>query len=101
VSNPPYVPDGDRESLQAEVRDYEPAVALFAGSDRLLIISRLLEQAASRLAPDGLLAFEFGLGQAARVEELIGQTSGLTMVGLRRDLQGIPRVAVVRRTLQP
>ncbi len=98
VANPPYVPERDRPALQPEVRDYEPAVALFAGEDGLLIIDRLLKEAASRLAAGALLLFEFGFGQAAAVEELISNTPGLTMVGLRRDLQGIPRVAIARRT---
>jgi len=98
VSNPPYVPDHDREALQPEVRDYEPAIALFAGASGMAAITRLLEQATARLAPHGQLVFEFGFGQASAVEGLIGRTSGLTMVGLRHDLQTIPRVAIARRT---
>jgi methylase of polypeptide subunit release factors len=45
-----------------------------------------------------MLMFEFGLGLDEPVEELIRQTPGLTLVELRRDLQGIPRVAIARRT---
>jgi len=80
------------------VRDYEPAIALFAGASGMAAITRLLEQANARLAPHGQLVFEFGFGQASAVEGLIGRTSGLTMVGLRHDLQTIPRVAIARRT---
>lgn len=98
VSNPPYVPERDRESLAPEVRDHEPAVALFAGSDGMDLITRLVSEAPAHLASGSFLLFEFGSGQAEAVEELIGQSNGLTMVDLRRDLQGIPRVAIARRS---
>jgi release factor glutamine methyltransferase len=96
VSNPPYVPERDRTMLQPEVRDYEPASALFAGPDGLDVIRRLLEQSAEHLKPGGLLLFEFGDGQAEAVTALIARTT-LTLVELVSDLQRIPRVAVVVR----
>jgi release factor glutamine methyltransferase len=97
VSNPPYVPDGDRVALQPEVRDYEPAAALFAGPDGLDIIRRLIPAAASRLKGGGSLIFEIGVGQDAAVNELISASPGLRMVGFRNDLQGIPRTVVAER----
>ena len=97
VSNPPYVPEGDRATLQPEVRDHEPAIALIAGEDGLTIIRRLVEQSAGRLTPGGLLIFEFGLGQADAVRALISQVPGLTMLEVKGDLQGIPRTAVAGR----
>jgi release factor glutamine methyltransferase len=97
VSNPPYVPEADRESLQPEVRDHEPALALFAGPDGLHIVRRLVQEAPARLRAGGSLIFEFGFGQADAVEQLISQSTALTMVDLRPDLQGIPRVAIARR----
>jgi len=97
VSNPPYVPERDRPTLPPEVRDHEPAVALYAGWDGVAVIRRLLEQAPSRLRAGGVLVFEFGFGQAAVVSALISATAGLAMVDLRRDLQGIPRTAIARR----
>ena len=98
VSNPPYVPEGDRATLQPEVRDYEPAVALFAGPDGLNVIRRLVPAAAPRLKTSGYLIFEIGYGQDNAVTQLISATPGLKMVGLRNDLQGIPRTVVVQRT---
>ena len=98
VSNPPYVPEGDRATLQAEVRDHEPAIALFAGEDGLAIIRRLVDQSTGRLKTGGLLIFEFGLGQADAVRELISRRPGLTMLDVKQDLQGIPRTAVARRS---
>jgi release factor glutamine methyltransferase len=98
VSNPPYVPDCDRETLAPEVRDYEPPAALFAGPDGLAIIRRLLEAAPAALSDAGHLIVEFGYGQAETMTRLISTTAGLTMTRIARDLQGIPRVAVVQRS---
>lgn len=97
VSNPPYVPNADRATLQPEVRDYEPAEALFAGPDGLDVIRRLIPTAAERLRPGGSLIFEIGVGQDAPVAQLISATARLRMVGLQNDLQGIPRTVVVER----
>ncbi|HVB38547.1 MAG TPA: peptide chain release factor N(5)-glutamine methyltransferase [Vicinamibacterales bacterium] len=96
VSNPPYVREGDAPGLTPEVRDREPSPALFGGTDGLVLIRRLLEQAPSRLRPGGRLLFEFGCGQDDAVEELISADGRYTIIGIRRDLQGIPRAAVLR-----
>jgi release factor glutamine methyltransferase len=96
VSNPPYVREDDRADIQPEVR-FEPAQALFAGSDGLDAIRRLLPTAAARLAPAGVLLFEIGFGQADAVAALIATTAGLKMSELKDDLQGIPRVAIAER----
>jgi release factor glutamine methyltransferase len=97
TANPPYVQAGDRPGLQPEVRDHEPAVALFGGADGGAIIARLVEQAATRLRAGAYLLFEFGFGQDMAVEQLISETPGLTMVELRRDVQGIARTAIAQR----
>lgn len=94
VSNPPYVPERDRPQLQPEVRDYEPARALFAGDDGLSVIRRLVEQVPARLKPEGRLIFEFGFGQADGIRTLLSNTRSMVLLDLRRDLQGIPRVAI-------
>ncbi len=96
VSNPPYVPEASRATLQPEVRDFEPPAALFAGTDGLAILSRLVDQSTTRLAPGGALIFEFGQGQDSAVRQLIASSAGLKMVDVKRDLQGIPRTAIAR-----
>jgi release factor glutamine methyltransferase len=96
VSNPPYVRDGDRANIQPEVR-FEPSGALYAGVDGLDVIRRLVPQSVERLTRGGTLMFEFGFGQADAVSELILSAAALTMVGLRSDLQGIPRVAIAKK----
>jgi release factor glutamine methyltransferase len=97
VANPPYVRQGDRVSLQPEVRDHEPAVAIFAQDDGLSIIRGLIEQSAAHLKDDGVLMFEFGFGQDVEVEQLIADAPELTLIGLKRDLQGIARTAVAKK----
>jgi release factor glutamine methyltransferase len=96
VSNPPYVSSADRESLSLEVRDHEPAQALFAGDEGLTIYRRLIPAAFAALAPGGFIALEIGYGQASAVQALLGD-SGFTDTKLTPDLQGIPRVATASR----
>jgi release factor glutamine methyltransferase len=98
AANPPYVPAGARRALQPEVRDFEPETALFGGADGLAIIRRLSTDSASRLDPHGYLMFEFGDGQELAVSELISASGDLRMIDIRRDLQGIARVAIVQRS---
>lgn len=97
VSNPPYVPEADRASLSVEVRDYEPELALFAGSDGLDIYRRLIPEAFAALAPGGWLLLEIGYGQRGAVSTLLAE-AGFTNVGFTPDLQGIARVAEGRRS---
>jgi release factor glutamine methyltransferase len=95
--NPPYVAERDRPALQPEVRDHEPGIALFGGTDGFDLVERLVECAAAYLEPDGHLLFEFGFGQDERVESLIERSKRFRLVELRRDLQGVARTAVTRR----
>jgi release factor glutamine methyltransferase len=99
VSNPPYVPERCRPALPPEVREHEPEVALFArDDDGLSVVRRLVEQSVGALARDGILILECGAGQDDAVTRLIAGTEGLSMLGMRRDLQGIPRTAIALRT---
>jgi release factor glutamine methyltransferase len=96
VSNPPYVPESDRATLDVEVRDYEPAHALFAGADGLAIYRRLIPAAFRALVPGGFVALEIGYGQQEAVHALLANES-FAGIKFAADLQGIPRVAVARR----
>jgi release factor glutamine methyltransferase len=80
------------------VRDFEPDVALYGGDDGLGILSRVMVEAAERLRTGGYLLCEFGYGQDIEIEALIDQTAGLTFLEFKRDLQGIARTAVIKRT---
>jgi release factor glutamine methyltransferase len=92
VSNPPYVPTGDRDSLSVEVREDEPALALFAGADGLDVICRLIPAAFAVLEPGGFLLMEIGYGQSGPVAALLKE-AGFERIDFVPDLQGIPRVA--------
>lgn len=96
VSNPPYVAIADRESLAVEVREFEPAQALFAGEAGLDVIRRLIPAAFEALVPGGRLVMEFGYGQWPAIGALLVE-SGFEQVEAVCDLQGIPRVACSRR----
>jgi release factor glutamine methyltransferase len=98
VSNPPYIGDAERETLDAEVREFEPAGALFAGPSGLEIYERLIPQAAERLREGGWLLLEIGAGQESPLRRLLPDWSG---VGFVDDLQGIPRVALAQRMPGP
>jgi release factor glutamine methyltransferase len=93
ASNPPYVAEG--EELESQVRDYEPAFALFAGPEGLDIYRRLIPQAQDALRPGGWLLLEIGHGQRGAVAQLLAGWGNVSFV---TDLQGIPRVACAQRT---
>ena len=94
VSNPPYVAEADRESLESQVRDYEPAVALFGGLSGFDVYERLIPRAHEVLNSGGWLLMEMGLGQRNVLSRLL---SGWDDVSFVDDLQRIPRVACARR----
>ncbi len=94
VSNPPYVALSERASLATEVREFEPALALFAGPTGLEIYQRLIVEANDLLASGGWLLMEIGHGQRDAVEKLLRGWEGVEFIS---DLQDIPRVAVARK----
>lgn len=97
VTNPPYVAEADRGTLQPEVGTHEPALALFSGADGLRDAREIIRQAAGVLHDDGSLLMEIGDGQRAAVAAAVADIEGLAVVRMRADLQRIPRVAVIRR----
>lgn len=96
VSNPPYVPERDRTTLSPDVRDHEPALALFAGDDGLDVIRRLIPDAARHLRPGGGLILEVGAGQSATVTSLLSD-AGFTNVTWHADLQKITRIVAAQK----
>ncbi|MGA3011636.1 MAG: peptide chain release factor N(5)-glutamine methyltransferase [Terracidiphilus sp.] len=96
VSNPPYVAEADRNSLDVEVREHEPALALFAGEDGLDVCRRLIPAAFDALVQGGFVVLEIGYGQSTAIADLLAG-SGFGQIEFVPDLQGIPRVACGRR----
>lgn len=94
VSNPPYVPEAERASLQREVRDHEPETALFAGPTGFEIYERLVADAERVLRPGGWLVLELGYKSRDRVLDMF--RSRWRDVRVVPDLAGIPRVLKAR-----
>ncbi len=94
VSNPPYVGNSEEESVQLEVRKFEPRNAVFAGPTGLEMVERFIPQAHGALRLGGWLVFEISGTIADRVRGLL---SNWDKVEIRNDLQGIARVAIARK----
>ena len=95
VSNPPYVGREEAALLPREVREHEPAQALFSGENGLELYAPLIEQAGARLRPGGLLALELGYGASEKAIALVRE--GWKNLRVRPDLAGIPRVLSAER----
>jgi release factor glutamine methyltransferase len=95
ASNPPYIPTHERESLQREVRDFEPPLALFAGDDGLDIYRRLIPEARRLLKPGGWLIMELGHDSLVAVREMLTDWDAIQVV---KDLAKITRVILARST---
>jgi release factor glutamine methyltransferase len=96
VSNPPYIASPEIEGLEPEVSRYEPRGALDGGGDGLDAYRALLPLMSEILTPGGTALFEMGAGQGEAVSSL-AQACGLVIEGLRPDMAGIPRVAIMRQ----
>ena len=97
VSNPPYISFAEASELPTSVRDWEPSVALFAGDNGMATIAQLVRDAASRLAPLGLLALEVDSRRAGLAAELASSNGAYVDVRVLLDLTGRERFVVARR----
>jgi release factor glutamine methyltransferase len=93
VSNPPYVALTDKPTLQREVRDHEPELALYGGADGLEVYRRLIPAAERALNPNGWLMMEIGATQADAVSAML---ASWRCVEIGKDLAGLPRVVIAR-----
>ena len=93
VSNPPYIPKMDIETLHIQVKDYEPYTALEGGEDGLDFYRSITEQSRMYLKENGILAYEVGHDQAQDVSEIM-KSNGYTKIYTKKDLQGIDRVVI-------
>jgi release factor glutamine methyltransferase len=94
VSNPPYVGEAEQDTVQLEVRKFEPRAAVFAGPTGLEVIEKLIPAASAALRPGGHLIMEISGTIAEGVGALL---QGWQDITLTNDLQGIPRVASARK----
>jgi release factor glutamine methyltransferase len=93
VSNPPYIPTSDIETLDQEVRNYDPRTALDGGFDGLDIYRALIPASVGHLSPGGWLLVEVGVGQAVDVVQLFRQTGRFCEPIVAVDPGEIERVA--------
>jgi release factor glutamine methyltransferase len=100
VSNPPYISYEEASALPANVRDWEPAVALFSGANGMAVTERLVKEAAFALAPRGLLAIEVDVRRAGLVAEAAASHGAYDEVRVLLDLTGRERFVVARRRLE-
>jgi release factor glutamine methyltransferase len=97
ISNPPYIGRKEAPTLPTEVRDHEPAFALFGGEEGYELYGLLIPEAAHRLKPGGLLVLELGHDSLSAVRPLL-ETPQWTNIHVTNDLAGIPRVLSAERT---
>jgi release factor glutamine methyltransferase len=96
--NPPYIPTPTIPTLDREVREHEPQVALDGGPDGLGVIDRVVAGAADRLTAGGWLLLEIGFDQEAEALRRVASAPGLESGPTARDGDGHPRVVTARRT---
>lgn len=97
VSNPPYVTEGEFDSLPRDVRDYEPRRALVAGPRGTEVIERLAGEAGDRLTPGGWLLTEISPQLEAPVRALFEADDRFELGATVKDLAGLARVIQARR----
>ncbi|NDY73238.1 peptide chain release factor N(5)-glutamine methyltransferase [Desulfobacter hydrogenophilus] len=97
LSNPPYIPSADIESLAPEIRDHEPRQALDGGADGLDAVRVILAQAGERLLPYGRLILEIGYDQKPLVKSLAQGFNWVAELDFIKDLAGHYRLAVFKK----
>jgi len=97
VANPPYIPTGEIEKLDRNVRDYEPVAALDGGIDGLVLHRRIFAGAVDRLVPGGRIYVEIQFDQGQTVKEIAESHEEFEDVRLLKDYGGHQRVLTARR----
>jgi len=100
VSNPPYVSLNEADKVQRSVLEFEPHMAVFGGDKGLDVLNPLIHQSHTALKPGGYLAMEIGYSMRDAVLKLLSSTMWEEPKSVP-DLQGIPRVVVVRKRPVP
>ena len=97
VANPPYIDPALKESLQIEVRDHEPALALFAENQGRALAEKILCGCGTWLKAGGWLGIEFGAGQGDDLKEYAARTGLFDEIALHADGAKLPRYVMARR----
>lgn len=91
LSNPPYIPSAVIKTLQPEVREHDPLLALDGKEDGLYFYRKIIEESRNYLQPGGWLIFEIGAEQGEAVSSYLKQ-NGFVQVAVKKDLTGLDRV---------
>jgi release factor glutamine methyltransferase len=105
ISNPPYIPSDELQTLATEVKDHEPRIALDGGPDGLDLCRRIIQEAPNHLDSGGILVMEIGWKQSKVLSQWINRQSASSALGgglpwdfeFRKDLSGIERVMILKR----
>ncbi|HKI68974.1 MAG TPA: peptide chain release factor N(5)-glutamine methyltransferase, partial [Verrucomicrobiae bacterium] len=95
ISNPPYIPTAEIETLQPEVRDFDPRNALDGGSDGLKFFRQLAGEALTRLKPEGRIMLEFGDEQAESLKEIFTGQKWI-VEAVKEDYNQHPRIFIAK-----
>ena len=98
VSNPPYIGTHEIETVDRQVKDFEPDVALFAGEYGTEVISRLIAESPDRLLPGGYLIFEASPIIMDTCRKMVATAKGLELLQIVKDFSGYERVVVAKKT---
>ena len=98
ISNPPYIPTADIQTLDNEVKNFEPTLALDGGIDGLDFYKRIANEGAEKLNDNGLLFLEFGIGQANAIAKLL--TENFTKICIKKDINGIERMIRAQKKIK-
>ena len=97
VSNPPYIGESEINTVDGQVKDHEPAVALFSGEFGVDIITRLVADAPDYLLPGGFLIFETSPIVMDKCVELVKSNPAFESVEVEKDFSGLERVVVAKK----
>jgi release factor glutamine methyltransferase len=100
VGNPPYIPSAEIATLDPEVRDHDPRLALDGGADGLDFYARLAAEARTRLNPGGKIMLEFGDGQEHAVQKHF-EMQKWVVEALKADYSGRPRILIACGAAEP
>jgi release factor glutamine methyltransferase len=96
ISNPPYIPSAEIETLEPEVRDFDPFVALDGGADGLKFYRLIASQSNAFLKKDGKIMVEFGDGQAGAIQKIF-ETEKWIVEAVKEDYSQRARILIVRK----
>ncbi|MCK5313315.1 MAG: peptide chain release factor N(5)-glutamine methyltransferase [Desulfobacteraceae bacterium] len=99
ISNPPYIKAKDIETLEEEIKSYEPRIALDGGQDGLKCLNEIIMNCSDYLLPGGTLLLEMGFDQKEGVNDIVKTCPDLEQPEFVKDLSGHLRVAIIKKRL--